>query len=164
MGAPLANAGLATAPQDPHGFTIQSITPSTPAGSPETMLSPLLPLEPFLHLLTLSLEKGRINPFWGNLLYLQGSCPNETGEAIPTHNLAASHLSGSKQGQPWPRTFSTRDRQAPPLLSQASNKCQRVLGCEGSRGFDLGLSLLSPACLSSPSSVIHPFIHSTNTH
>lgn len=103
--------GASLCPTGPRGLTVQSIAPSR--GQPRDQPPPPLPLEPLLHLLALSPEKGRINPFWGNLLYLQGSRPNETGEAIPTHNLAACHLSGSKQGQPWPRTFSTRAQQAP---------------------------------------------------
>lgn len=118
-GCPAAHCWTGHCPRGPRGLTVQNLTPSTPAGSPETTLTLalLLPLEPFLHLLALSLGKGRVNPFGGNLLYLQGSCPNETGEATPTHNLAASHLSGSEQGQPWPRTFSTRLSRPP---SQAS--------------------------------------------
>lgn len=45
-------------------------------------------------------------------------------------DFEASPLSGSKQGQYWPRTFSTRTLQA---LSQDSNSARRVLGCESRR-------------------------------
>lgn len=45
-------------------------------------------------------------------------------------DFEASPLSGSKQGQHWPRTFSIRTLQA---LSQDSNSARRVLGCESRR-------------------------------